>query len=177
VVKSCVYKWSVNPITNPNPVYGHSKNHHQCQSSPFWEIAFLRRFCHITSSFHFFVFRKNSLFTQRRTPNLEDQVSVVMSLSDSYSPRNRVPLCRLLRLAGLRWRYSSAPPHGDLIGNNAEKGWWLGTGPSGWMNADVFSELITSVVESQIRFPMRSLDFSIYLIVPAALWPWGRLSL
>jgi hypothetical protein len=23
------------------------------------------------------------------------------------------PFCRLLRLAGLRWRYSNPPPHGD----------------------------------------------------------------
>jgi hypothetical protein len=30
---------------------------------------------------------------------------------------------------------------------------------------------------SRIRFPVGSLDFSIYLILPAVLWPWDRLSL
>jgi hypothetical protein len=30
---------------------------------------------------------------------------------------------------------------------------------------------------SQVRFPMRSLDFSTDLILPVTLWPWGWLNL
>ena len=33
------------------------------------------------------------------------------------------------------------------------------------------------VGRSRFRFPMVSLDFFIDIILPATLWPWGRLSL
>jgi hypothetical protein len=57
------------------------------------------------------------------SPNLEGQVPIFIS------PRNRVaqlhpghwvPFCRLLRLAGLRWRYSNPPPHGSLYTLNTD---------------------------------------------------------
>jgi hypothetical protein len=32
----------------------------------------------------------------------------------SYTPEHWIPICRLLRLAGLRWRYSNPPPHGYI---------------------------------------------------------------
>jgi hypothetical protein len=38
-------------------------------------------------------------------------------------------------------------------------------------------DTILQAGRSWVRFPKRSLDFPIYLILPAALWPWGRLNL
>jgi hypothetical protein len=38
-------------------------------------------------------------------------------------------------------------------------------------------DIILHVGRSRVRFVMRLLDFPIDLILPAALWPWGRLSL
>jgi hypothetical protein len=56
------------------------------------------------------------LLSHLRLPNLEGQVPVFISSGTrwpSYTPGHWVPFCRLLRLTGMRWRYSNPPPHGD----------------------------------------------------------------
>jgi hypothetical protein len=90
------------------------------------EIAFLRSFCQIASSFYFFGCRNSIFFYRtkssalRPTPNLEDQVPIFMS------PNNRLAqlypqalgFLRVLRLAWLQRCYSNSPPHGLFKPNN-----------------------------------------------------------
>jgi hypothetical protein len=68
-----------------------------------------------------FILRSESriLLSQiRDSPNLEGQVPIFISPRNSvallYPPGSGFPFRRLLRLAGLRWRYSKPPPHGYL---------------------------------------------------------------
>jgi hypothetical protein len=55
----------------------------------------------------------------RDSPNLESQVYVFISPRDKggpvISPGTGFAFCRLLRLAGLLWKYSTPPPHGVTI--------------------------------------------------------------
>jgi hypothetical protein len=55
------------------------------------------------------------LLSHLSLPNLEDQIPVFISpmnrVAQLYPPCPGFPLHPLLRLAGLRWRYSNPPPH------------------------------------------------------------------
>jgi hypothetical protein len=47
-----------------------------------------------------------------------------------------------------------------------------------WARGSVFGgDTTLQAGISRVRFPMKSLDFSIEVILPTALRPWGRLSL
>jgi hypothetical protein len=86
-------------------------HHHHWTNDPFGATTFLTRACQISSSFHFFVFH-NSLSARCPTPNMQDLVSVLTSLSDPAIPLDSsFRFHCLLQLAGILWRYSNLPPY------------------------------------------------------------------
>jgi hypothetical protein len=78
----------------------------------------------------FFLYGEPSL-TRGRVCNLSIQLVLVLASAVTLPSKSRRALdhislshlrpgsnfCRLLRLAGLRWRYSSPPPHGGVVNN------------------------------------------------------------
>jgi hypothetical protein len=97
-------------------------NHHHRQNSAFWAIAFLKRFCQIWSGFHFFEFH-NNIFFQSKVVSFASNPPTWRTRSLIYvfqrqagpviPPGTRFSFRCLLRLAGLWWRYSNQPAHGN----------------------------------------------------------------
>jgi hypothetical protein len=49
--------------------------------------------------------------------------------------------------------------------------------PTGARGSVICWDTMLQTGRSQVRFPMKLFEFLIVLILPVALWPWGRLSL
>jgi hypothetical protein len=105
------------------------------KTAPFWATAFLIRFCQIASGFHFFGFRNSNFFLQSSVVSL---VSIPQPEGPGpciyvpqwqggpvIPPGTGFPFRRLLRLAGLRWRYSNPPPRGRF--------WFIQSWIEGWL--------------------------------------------
>jgi hypothetical protein len=89
---------------------------------PFWAIMFPRRFCQMCLPlFNSLDFATIHFFTEQgRQPCVQPPTRRTMSLCISVpqrhggpalSPDTGFPFRRLVRLAGLRWRYSNPSPH------------------------------------------------------------------
>jgi hypothetical protein len=67
-------------LLNDHHYHQHYYYHHR-KNSPFWAIAFLRIFCQIAFSFHFFGFRNNNVFTEQgRQPCVQPPAWRIKSL-------------------------------------------------------------------------------------------------
>jgi hypothetical protein len=111
--------------------------HHHWQDSPFWSTALedSTRFHLVFTSLDFVTI----FFTEQDTqpcvqpPNLRTRFLYlfppVTGWPSYIPPSTGFPFCRILRLAGLRWRYSNPPPHWDtqrrLIGHSFYRGNFL----------------------------------------------------
>jgi hypothetical protein len=93
------------------------KNHHHWQNSPSWAVAFLRSFCRILSRFRCSGFcDSRQLCVQPSTWRMRSLYLCPPGTGDPVMPPGiRLTFRRLLRLAGVPWRHSNAPPHGKWV--------------------------------------------------------------
>jgi hypothetical protein len=98
---------------SPNPAKLYQYLHRHWQKSRVCATVFRRRFCQIASAFQFFGFHDNNLFPEHvLQPCVQPPTWMTRSLYlrtpvtglSSYTFRQRIPLRRLLLLAGLRWK-------------------------------------------------------------------------
>jgi hypothetical protein len=97
--------------------------HLRWQNGPFWATAFIRRFCQIASGFYFFGFHDSDFFVEQVQPCVEPPTWRTGSSScvsqwqggPVIPPGIGFPFLHLLRLTGLRWRYSNPPPRGENL--------------------------------------------------------------
>jgi hypothetical protein len=98
---------------------------HHWQYSPFWAIAFLRRFRQIASGFRFSGFRNNIFFfAEKSQPCVQPPIWRTRSLylcppqwqgGPVIPPGTEFPFRRLLRPWRLPWRYSNSPPREEHL--------------------------------------------------------------
>jgi hypothetical protein len=72
------------------------------------------------------------------------------------------------------WRFSTI---GSSVGLGSTCGFTTDSFQGGARGSAAGWGTMLQVGRSPVRFPMTSLNFSIHLILPASLWPWGRLGL
>jgi hypothetical protein len=96
-------------------------HHHHWQNSPFWAIAFIRKFCQSSLELDCSVFTSLDFATIIFLQSLESNPQPGGPGSCIYVPQwqggpvicpgTGFPFRRLLRFVGLRWGYSNPPPH------------------------------------------------------------------
>jgi hypothetical protein len=100
----------------------HHHHHHHWQNSPFWAIAFLRRFCHIChpifTSFDFatiifYTVSSSAFASNSQSWGLKSLYVLQWQGGPVMPPASGFPSHRLLRVAVMWWRYSNLPAHND----------------------------------------------------------------